>query len=560
MPSGSRIVIRAAAEADIPTPDTDQVALFIDADDGNAPAYKDDAGIVTPLAGAAGVTGPTGPTGATGPGAASFAGFLAYHSTTQSVPDRQSVPLEMNSEIHDTEGMHFTSSAALTGTCSKTAASATLTGSGTAFLSELSVGQVVRIQKTLTGTVVITNGSTTVVGTGTAFLTECAVGQALNVGSPTGNRMTISAIADNTHLTVVSAPQNLVPSPSSASTAYATEHVGISAIGSDTSATLYTAAQTSVSGATGTRCSYAVVVKTAGYWDFYGYWQTGTNIAQDAPAAIWVNGLPQRGGQFTPWTTQPNNVAGVGQVRLFPRLFAAGDIVWMSMYWDNDGGAAGTIGGTTTFTETVFGGNAVQGAAGPTGATGPTGAGATGPTGPTGPTGVTGPTGPSGGPTGATGPAGATGPTGATGATGPGASALASASYRRTAGDYTTTSTSFVDMDNTNLNLSITTGARRVMCVLQGEVESASAATTAGFDILVDGSSLGGGDGLMAMAFDNGAGYRRPLNLVFITDALSAASHTFKVQWKIGTGTLTAKGGTGAASAPLKFTVVELNT
>lgn len=52
MPSGSRIVLRTAAEADIPTPDTDQSALFMDADDGNAPAWKDDAGIVHPLEGA----------------------------------------------------------------------------------------------------------------------------------------------------------------------------------------------------------------------------------------------------------------------------------------------------------------------------------------------------------------------------------------------------------------------------------------------------------------------------------------------------------------------------
>lgn len=58
MPSGSRIVLRTAAEADIPTPDTDQVALFADSDDAGAPAWKDDGGTVHSL---------TGPTGADAP-------------------------------------------------------------------------------------------------------------------------------------------------------------------------------------------------------------------------------------------------------------------------------------------------------------------------------------------------------------------------------------------------------------------------------------------------------------------------------------------------------------
>jgi len=288
-----------------------------------------------------------------------FHGFLAYATAGQSVPDRQVVALNMDSHASpgfDTEGMHYTSAAALTGTVAKTAASTTLTGSSSAFLTELSAGQVVRIQKTLSGTCVITNGSTTVAGTSTAFLSEVAVGQQLNAGGTTSNTMWVKSIETNTSLTVWNAPQNLSPSPSNPATAYASEHVSIASVESNTSATLNVAAQTTVSGVAGTRANYAVTIRTAGYWDFYGYWQTGTNVAQDAPAGIWVNGQPSIGHQFTPWTTQPNNVAGVGQVRLLPRHFTAGDIVWMTMYWDNNGGAAGTIGGTTVYTETVFGG------------------------------------------------------------------------------------------------------------------------------------------------------------------------------------------------------------
>lgn len=53
MPSGSRITFREAAEADIPTPDTGQVSLFVDSAD-SAPKYRDDGGTVHTLQGADG--------------------------------------------------------------------------------------------------------------------------------------------------------------------------------------------------------------------------------------------------------------------------------------------------------------------------------------------------------------------------------------------------------------------------------------------------------------------------------------------------------------------------
>lgn len=54
MPSGSRIVLRTAAVADVPTPDTDQSALFMNADDANAPYWMDDGGTEHALEGATG--------------------------------------------------------------------------------------------------------------------------------------------------------------------------------------------------------------------------------------------------------------------------------------------------------------------------------------------------------------------------------------------------------------------------------------------------------------------------------------------------------------------------
>jgi len=58
--------------------------------------------------------------------------------------------VNLGTEDFDTYNMHFTSVAALTGTVSKTATSATITGSGTLFTTELSIGQVFTIPGTAT--------------------------------------------------------------------------------------------------------------------------------------------------------------------------------------------------------------------------------------------------------------------------------------------------------------------------------------------------------------------------------------------------------------------------
>lgn len=69
-------------------------------------------------------------------------------SGTQSLTSGVTAVLTWDTEdlaIGDSDGLHATSSAALTGMVSKTSGSPTLTGTGTAFLTELSVGQVIDI-------------------------------------------------------------------------------------------------------------------------------------------------------------------------------------------------------------------------------------------------------------------------------------------------------------------------------------------------------------------------------------------------------------------------------
>lgn len=81
------------------------------------------------------------------PGAAAFHGAKVYSATAQNI-NATSAPLTLEAEDWDTDGYHFPSAAALTGTVAKTAASAVITGTGTAFTTELSVNQVVSIPGT----------------------------------------------------------------------------------------------------------------------------------------------------------------------------------------------------------------------------------------------------------------------------------------------------------------------------------------------------------------------------------------------------------------------------
>lgn len=118
-----------------------------------------------------------------------------------------------------------------------------------------------------------------------------------------------------------------------------------------------------------------------------------------------------------------------------------------------------------------------------------------------------------------------------------------------TSGDKTVTGTTFADID-AGLNITLTTGARRCLCVV-----SAYGKHTGGglqLDISIDGSRVGGTFGVTGIyALSNNGN----LSFSFVTDVLSAASHTFKPQVRVDTGS-----GTLYASSsvcPFIFSVVE---
>lgn len=128
-----------------------------------------------------------------------------------------------------------------------------------------------------------------------------------------------------------------------------------------------------------------------------------------------------------------------------------------------------------------------------------------------------------------------------------------SAAYKRTSGNYTTTSTSFADIDGTNMALTITTRARRVLIGFVGSWYN-SGTNTMAIDFTVDGTRVGGDFGLAPWNI-NHAGNAIPICPTFLTDVLSAGAHTFKVQWKVSGGTGTMQGAT--AGAHCQFYVAE---
>lgn len=119
----------------------------------------------------------------------------------------------------------------------------------------------------------------------------------------------------------------------------------------------------------------------------------------------------------------------------------------------------------------------------------------------------------------------------------------------RTAGDLTTTSTTWVDA--TSMSVTITTAAVRCLVFVSGSCGHTGSGSTA-LDIDIDGSRQGQTFGL---AIVSPAGVIVPIGITYLTGVLSAASHTFKLQWRVDAGTGQLYASTGVT--PLIMTVIE---
>jgi len=212
-----------------------------------------------------------------------FHGAKAYHDEYTTWADQEARALDLNSTAYDTDNYHFTSAANLTGTVTKTATSAAIVGSGTSFLSELSVNQVISIP-----------GTETEIGV-------------------------VKSITDNTHLTLWQTMAN------------------------------------SASGQTARRRNeyMAIPAGLAGHYRITGGTFIGNAPYQDAPMFLARSGIPGTiiGGSVVPYTAQPSDVGGTGQVHA-EDTFAAGEYLWIDLYIDHGSTKTFYVGGAADFDPT----------------------------------------------------------------------------------------------------------------------------------------------------------------------------------------------------------------
>lgn len=125
--------------------------------------------------------------------------------------------------------------------------------------------------------------------------------------------------------------------------------------------------------------------------------------------------------------------------------------------------------------------------------------------------------------------------------------------------NYTTTSTSFTEVDATNLALTMTTTGGAVFVGFHGVLTVSTHPMTVFFNVDQDGSPVAADDGIMLItSFTTGTVH--PVSFVRQISAPAAGSHTYKLQWKVNTGTGTLYAGAGTSTRDLhpQFWVREL--
>jgi hypothetical protein len=122
--------------------------------------------------------------------------------------------------------------------------------------------------------------------------------------------------------------------------------------------------------------------------------------------------------------------------------------------------------------------------------------------------------------------------------------------YRAASGAYTTTSSTFVQIDSTNLSATLTVTSGRVKVEFGGFFAVANAGVSGEIDLFIDN-------------VDQGTVMRGVLNSnlwlnYHIILTLAAGSHTIDFRWKTNGSTLTLAGTNGGSNYPITFAVVEL--
>lgn len=104
----------------------------------------------------------------------------------------------------------------------------------------------------------------------------------------------------------------------------------------------------------------------------------------------------------------------------------------------------------------------------------------------------------------------------------------------RSAGDYSTTSATFTDVDAANFAGTVTTGATRCLVGFVGSGYGNSATGGIAVTISIDGTDQGDADfGLVVINQHSTASDQNNLSFTYLTDTLSAASHAFKLRYRV---------------------------
>ena len=113
--------------------------------------------------------------------------------------------------------------------------------------------------------------------------------------------------------------------------------------------------------------------------------------------------------------------------------------------------------------------------------------------------------------------------------------------------NWSTTSTTFANVDATDLSLDITTAGGAVMIGFVGTVDGTSGGTVhAYFDVSIDGVRIGGDDGICVAHCGAEA---TVVSFVYLKVGVSAGAHNFKLMWKTSSGdTLLLYAGAGTSN------------
>jgi hypothetical protein len=119
------------------------------------------------------------------------------------------------------------------------------------------------------------------------------------------------------------------------------------------------------------------------------------------------------------------------------------------------------------------------------------------------------------------------------------------------AGDYSTSSLTFVEVDSsgTELTLTITTAGGDVAIGFFGTFSHSAANGRCMLDVDINGTMLGGDSGLAQFRSPGaGSGFAFSVSFVAFKSGLAPGSHTFKLMWATSGATLTLYAGAGTST------------